>query len=255
VSMTSTTPVALNAGASANGTFATTSVLIAATVFTGLAAGVIGLYAHTIMPGLKKTDDRTFVGAFQAMDRAIYNPWFMATFFGALILIAVATVQHLGTGRRAALPWLGVALVLYLITVIVTMVVNVPLNDAPGGRRRSRPHRRRSGPGGIQRGPVGSVELRSRPRVDGCVRHSHRRPGRHETNLTSRSGRRVAPTPATTDTIPARNSSDPRQREHAARSVLTLLRGRRLRACAGARNCPTSAASRSRWPLRQRRPR
>jgi uncharacterized membrane protein len=132
VSMTSTTPVALNAGASANGTFATTSVLIAATVFTGLAAGVIGLYAHTIMPGLKKTDDRTFVGAFQAMDRAIYNPWFMATFFGALILIAVATVQHLGTGRRAALPWLGVALVLYLITVIVTMVVNVPLNDALG---------------------------------------------------------------------------------------------------------------------------
>lgn len=125
-----TAPGTLSVSASASGTIATTVVLIAATVLTGLAAGVIGLYAHTIMPGLKKTDDHTFVAAFQAMDRAILNPWFMTTFFGALILIGTATVQHLGTGRRAALPWLGMALVLYLVAVVITMVVNVPLNDA-----------------------------------------------------------------------------------------------------------------------------
>ena len=38
--------------------------LVGATATTGLAAGVFGLYAHTIMRGLGKTDDRTFVGAF-----------------------------------------------------------------------------------------------------------------------------------------------------------------------------------------------
>ena len=117
--------------ASAKGTPVFTNiVLVAATVFTGLAAGAIALFAHTIMPGLKKTDDRTFVGAFQSMDRAIINPWFMTTFFGALILIAVAAVLHLGAGRRSVVPWLVAAFVLYLAVVIITMAVNVPLNDA-----------------------------------------------------------------------------------------------------------------------------
>ena len=116
---------------SAGGTPVLTSVvLVAATVLTGMAAGVFALYAHTIMPGLKKTDDRTFVGAFQSIDRAIINPWFMFTFFGALILIGVAGVLHFGPERRSALPWLIAAFVLYLATVIITMAINVPLNDA-----------------------------------------------------------------------------------------------------------------------------
>ena len=44
--------------------------LMGGTVTMGLAAGVFALFAHTIMPGLHKTDDRTFVGAFQAIDRS-----------------------------------------------------------------------------------------------------------------------------------------------------------------------------------------
>src|SRR5262245_12296639 len=42
------------------------AVLIASTITMGLTAGVFTLYAHTIMPGLGRTDDRTFVGAFQS---------------------------------------------------------------------------------------------------------------------------------------------------------------------------------------------
>lgn len=37
------------------------------------------------MPGLGSTDDRTFVGAFRAIDRAILNPLFMLVFLGALV--------------------------------------------------------------------------------------------------------------------------------------------------------------------------
>jgi uncharacterized membrane protein len=102
--------------------------LLGATLTMGLAAGVFALYAHTIMPGLKATDDRTFVTAFQAIDRAIINPWFMAgAFFGALVLTVVAAVANLG---EDALPWIVAALVLYLIVVVITLAVNVPLNDA-----------------------------------------------------------------------------------------------------------------------------
>jgi uncharacterized membrane protein len=101
--------------------------LLAATVSMGLVAGVFGLYAHTIMPGLGRTGDRTFVGAFQAIDRAIINPWFIGgEFFGALALTIVAAIVHLG---RDPLPWIAAALVLYLVTFVITIAVNVPLND------------------------------------------------------------------------------------------------------------------------------
>jgi uncharacterized membrane protein len=54
-------------------------VLIAATMTVGLMAGIFGIYSNAIMPGLRRTDDRTFVAAFQAIDRAIINPVFMAS--------------------------------------------------------------------------------------------------------------------------------------------------------------------------------
>jgi uncharacterized membrane protein len=105
--------------------------LIAATMSMGLMAGAFGLYTHTIMPGLGRTDDRTFVGAFQAIDRAIINPWFLAGgFVGSLAFTALAAVLHLPAAWRSVLLWIVVALVLYLAVFVVTIGVNVPLNDA-----------------------------------------------------------------------------------------------------------------------------
>jgi uncharacterized membrane protein len=105
-----------------------TVTLLGATMTMGLSAGAFALYAHTIMPGLHATDDRTFVAAFQQLDRAIINPWFMASaFLGPAVLVALATATNLG---RPALPWVGAALALYLVAVVVTLAVNVPLNDA-----------------------------------------------------------------------------------------------------------------------------
>jgi uncharacterized membrane protein len=104
-----------------------TMALLGATITMGLAAGVFALYAHTIMPGLKNTDDRTFVAAFQSLDRAIINPWFMlSAFVGALVLTLAAALTSLG---RSALPWILAALALYLVAFVVTIAVNVPLND------------------------------------------------------------------------------------------------------------------------------
>jgi uncharacterized membrane protein len=102
--------------------------LIAAILTMGLMAGVFSLYSHAIMPGLRKTDDRTFVGAFQAIDTAIINPWFLPMFFGALVLSVIAAALNLGEG--SVLPWTIAALVLYLLSFVITVRINVPLNNA-----------------------------------------------------------------------------------------------------------------------------
>jgi uncharacterized membrane protein len=104
--------------------------LLVATITTGLMAGVFALYSIAIMPGLGRTDDRTFVGAFQSIDRAIINPLFLATFLGALAVTGLAAVLHLAGDWRSVLPWIVVAFVLYLAVVLITLGINVPLNDA-----------------------------------------------------------------------------------------------------------------------------
>ena len=81
------------------------------------------------MPGLRRTDDRTFVAAFQSIDRAIINPAFMATFVGALALTALAALLHLTGDGRSILPWTAAAFVLYLLVFVITIRVNVPRNN------------------------------------------------------------------------------------------------------------------------------
>ena len=82
------------------------------------------------MRGLTKTDDRTFVGVFQALDRAIINPLFMLTFVGALVLAGVAGVLYLrGDDGGSVVPWVAVAFGLYLVVFVITIAVHVPLND------------------------------------------------------------------------------------------------------------------------------
>ena len=102
--------------------------LMAATMTTGLVAGVYAIYSNAFMPGLATTDDRTFVAAFQAVDRAILNPLFLGLgFLGAALFTLLAGLLGL---KEKALPWIAVAFVLYVISMIVTMAVNVPMNDA-----------------------------------------------------------------------------------------------------------------------------
>lgn len=105
------------------------AVLIAATLTTGLVAGLFYAYACSVMPGLGRADDRTFVTAMQRINVAILNGWFFATFIGALPLTGLAVALHLDAGQRRALPWLLAGLALYALVLVVTFAVNVPLNN------------------------------------------------------------------------------------------------------------------------------
>ena len=67
---------------------------------TGLTAGFLAAFAHTVMPALATTDDSAFVGTFQILDKAVYNPWFMVPF--TLVPVLVAASPAAGPRRRPA---------------------------------------------------------------------------------------------------------------------------------------------------------
>ena len=101
-------------------------ILLTTTIMAGLMAGLFFTYANSVLPGLRQTDDRTFVHAMQRMNVAIVNPWFLLPFLGTVVLAGLAAVLHLHSG---ALPWIVAGFVLYLAQLIITFSLNIPLNN------------------------------------------------------------------------------------------------------------------------------
>ena len=105
------------------------AALVAATLATGLIAGVFYAYAISVMPALNRTDDRAMIDVMQKINVVIINPWFMIGFLGTVGFTLLAAVLHLGKEHRTTLIWVGVALALNVIAFAVTSGLNVPLND------------------------------------------------------------------------------------------------------------------------------
>jgi uncharacterized membrane protein len=113
-----------------------TLLLVATTVATGLLAGFFYSYACSVMPGLARADDRTLVDGMQQINEAILNPVFFLTFMGAPALNLATWLVLRRTRRRdvrshddEAVRWILVGLGLSLLGFVVTMALNVPLND------------------------------------------------------------------------------------------------------------------------------
>ncbi|MFI6576037.1 DUF1772 domain-containing protein [Nocardiopsis sp. NPDC050513] len=100
-----------------------------AAVAVGLIAGFFYAYACSVMVGLARVEDRTFIEAMQWINATVRNRWFAPGFFGALALTALAVIVHLPRGGRRVLPWAVAALVLYAAAFGVTLGVSVPLNE------------------------------------------------------------------------------------------------------------------------------
>ncbi|WP_328304695.1 DUF1772 domain-containing protein (plasmid) [Streptomyces sp. NBC_00435] len=106
------------------------AALVAATLTTGLMAGLFFAFDVSVMPALMRSDDRTLIAVMQRVNTAIINGWFMLALLGALLFTALALALHLPAGEHAPLPALAGALVLYALALVVTGRVNIPLNNA-----------------------------------------------------------------------------------------------------------------------------
>lgn len=100
-----------------------------ATVLMGLIAGFFYAYACSVMIGLANADDRTFVVAMQAINASVRNAWFAPSFFGSLVVTALAAALAGWTGNRRVLAWTLAGLVLYGVAFAITFGISVPLNN------------------------------------------------------------------------------------------------------------------------------
>jgi uncharacterized membrane protein len=103
--------------------------LVAATLLTGVMAGLYFAFSIAVMPGLGACGDRTFTEAMRAVNRKILNGWFGLAFAGAPLVILVAGALHLGGEAKPVVFWTLAAFLLYALTLAITFRVNVPLNN------------------------------------------------------------------------------------------------------------------------------
>ncbi|MFC0681249.1 DUF1772 domain-containing protein [Lysobacter korlensis] len=106
-------------------------LVVVAVPLMGLAGGTFWAFSTGVMPGLRRTDDDTFVTVMRSINRAVLNPLFLVPIFLSPLLLAWAAFLELGGPRGLLL--LSAALVYFVGAVVVTLVGNVPLNNALDG--------------------------------------------------------------------------------------------------------------------------
>ncbi|MFG2721511.1 DUF1772 domain-containing protein [Streptomyces sp. NPDC048416] len=117
-------------GSSAGGSKSTTALLLVSTVLLGLMAGLFFAFDVSVMPGLAAGDEHTYVIAMRSFNKAIDgNGLFGMAFVLALLVSAASAVIEFRRGRRGVAVWVGVACVTYLIVLVITFAVNIPLNN------------------------------------------------------------------------------------------------------------------------------
>lgn len=106
-------------------------LLLAALLTSGLMAGLLYGWAVSVIPGLARVPDHTYVATMQSINRAIINPLFVLTYLGTVVVLSAAAVAQfrVGEGRRGLA--LAIAAATYLVGVLgVTAARNIPLNNA-----------------------------------------------------------------------------------------------------------------------------
>ncbi|MCA1367684.1 DUF1772 domain-containing protein [Bradyrhizobium sp. BRP14] len=101
----------------------------AAVIGSGLMAGLFFVFSVCIMQALSRLPPEEGIAAMNAINIVIQNPLFLAAFMGTALLSLVLVVTALWGGEGSYLLAAG-GLVYFIGTLVVTMVFNVPLNNA-----------------------------------------------------------------------------------------------------------------------------
>ncbi len=104
-------------------------VLLITTVASSLAGGLFYAWSCSVIPGLKKLPDNTYIQAMQSFNKAILNPVFFISFIGTLLLLPVCVYLNYNSLFPVRFYLLLAALILYVLGVFgITALGNIPLN-------------------------------------------------------------------------------------------------------------------------------
>lgn len=106
-------------------------VTLASALGCGLVAGVLFAFSTSVMKALGALPHAQGIAAMQAINVVILNPWFLTPFFGTALLCVVAVLASLRRWPGPAASYALLGSVLYVVgTIVVTMLCNVPRNNA-----------------------------------------------------------------------------------------------------------------------------
>lgn len=99
---------------------------------SGLMAGIFFAFSAFVMRALARLPPAQGIAAMQSINVTVINPLFMTAFLGTAVGCVAVTVSSLLTWHKPGSAYLLVGSLVYLAgTLFVTIVFNVPRNDAP----------------------------------------------------------------------------------------------------------------------------
>jgi uncharacterized membrane protein len=104
---------------------------LASALGTGLVAGTFFAFSTFVMKALGNLPPPHGIAAMQSINVVVINPGFMTAFLGTGLACVVLLIASLLRWQDPATPYLLSGSVVYLLgTILVTMLFNVPRNDA-----------------------------------------------------------------------------------------------------------------------------
>lgn len=108
-----------------------TAVTFLAALGSGLMAGLFFVFSVFMMTALARLGAPQGIAAMQSVNVAIIHPLFLVVFMGTAILSLWAAGAAIWNWSTEGSGWLLAGSLLYLVGIlVVTMIFNVPLNDA-----------------------------------------------------------------------------------------------------------------------------
>ncbi|GLS30444.1 Uncharacterized membrane protein [Mesorhizobium albiziae] len=108
-----------------------TALTVVSALGTGLVGGVFFAFSNFVMAGLARVPAPSGIAAMNSINVTVINPLFMTALFGTgLLCLAVGVYALFNWSMDGALLLLGGAILYFVGNVVVTMLFNVPLNNA-----------------------------------------------------------------------------------------------------------------------------
>jgi uncharacterized membrane protein len=102
-----------------------------AAIGCGLIAGVFFAFSTFVMKALAQQPPAQGIAAMQSINITVINPLFMGAFLGQAVACIFLTISLLLKWHQPSVVYLLLGSLLYLVgTFLVTILCNVPLNDA-----------------------------------------------------------------------------------------------------------------------------